>query len=243
MRSSSTASRRSPSRIGLGRRRPEQRRIGERRPAEERERLAEQSRRVGRRLLARERHERLEALEVELARLERDRVAGRTRDDRVARPERVAQPGDVDLERLGGRRRRILAPQHVDQPVRRHRLLPPREQQRRQQRALLGRPELDRPVRPDDAERPQDRELHRFTGALPRRHRLRRAWRRAYRDKPSAGHTLTHRQGGAPCPCVATRGQPACVASGPCGRASRARAGSSRLTCREAWAPPPATSR
>ena len=131
-------------------------------------------------------------------------------------PSALAQPGDVDLQRLGGRRRRILAPQHVDQPLGRHRLLAVREQQRRQQRALLGRPSSIGPSGPTTRSGPRIAN----SIALPARYRAvtaRAEWRRAYRDKPSAGHTRTHRQGGAPCPCVATRGQPSCVASGPCG--------------------------
>ena len=104
--------------------------------------------------------ERLEAREVEVAGLERDRVPRRVRDDRVAGPERAPQPGHVDLERLGGGRRRLVAPQHVDEARRRDRLLAMGEQQRREQRALLGGLELDRAVRPVDAQRSEDRELH-----------------------------------------------------------------------------------
>ena len=106
------------------------------------------------------RDERLEALEVELARLERDRVARGVRDDPIVRPERAPQPRDVDLQRLRRRRRRVLAPQHVDQPRGRDRLLAMRQQQRRQQRALLGGRQLDRAGWAADPERPEDREVH-----------------------------------------------------------------------------------
>ena len=160
---------------GLPRRGPEQRRVGERRPAEQRERLSQQRRRLlrlpGR---AGTRDERLEALEVELARLERDRVPRGARDDPIVRPERAPQPRDVDLQRLRRRRRRVLAPQHVDQPRGRDGLLAMRQQQRRQQRALLGGRQLDRAGWAADPERPEDREVHPLYPAVtatPPRHR------------------------------------------------------------------------
>ena len=82
---------------GLGRRRAQQRRVGERRPAEQPERLAQQPRRLrepaGRALLARALDQRLEALEVERARLELDRVARRRGSRSAARARAPAAAG------------------------------------------------------------------------------------------------------------------------------------------------------
>jgi hypothetical protein len=58
----------------------------------------------------------LEALDVHLARRYRKHIARTARHDR-ARAQRLPQVGDVDLQALGGRHRRTLAPQRVDQAV------------------------------------------------------------------------------------------------------------------------------
>ena len=136
----SSASRRAPAirsaSIAAG---PEQRRVGQRRAAEQRQRLAQQlgglAAGAASRACATSVSKRCE---VERAGVELDRVAGRAGDDRV-RPERAPQLGDVHLQRLGRGRRRVLAPQHVDQPLGRDDVLAVREQQHRQQRPLLGR--------------------------------------------------------------------------------------------------------
>ena len=65
----------------------------------------------------------------------------------VSGAERAPQLGDMHLQRLAGRRRRVLAPQHVDQALGGDGVLAVREQQHRQQRPLLGRLDLDRPLR------------------------------------------------------------------------------------------------
>ncbi len=83
--------------------------IGERGTAPERERLAE---RVPTALLG----EALEALEIELARLDPDQVPRRLGDDAVG-TEQLAQLRDVVLEGIGGRLRRPVALEVVDPPV------------------------------------------------------------------------------------------------------------------------------
>ena len=87
--------------------------------------------------------ERLEAVEVELAGLDAQQVAGRPRLDPLA-AEELAQVGDVDLQRLVDGRRRVLLPQRVDQPVSRDDAIGV-EQQQGQQRALLEAAHLERP--------------------------------------------------------------------------------------------------
>ena len=128
--------------VGLGRGGAEQRRVGERRAAEQRERLAQVGGRPRQVTVAAGAagalDERLEALEVELARLERDGVARGERDDRLLGAERAPQLGDVDLQRLVGGGGRLLAPQHVGQALGRDCLVAVGEQERRQQRPLLG---------------------------------------------------------------------------------------------------------
>ena len=92
-------------------------------------------------------HERLEALEVELAGLAARRRSPAPRVTIAsAGAERAPQLGDVDLERLGRGGRRVLAPQHVDEPLGGDRVVAVREQQHRQQGALLRRADVDRPV-------------------------------------------------------------------------------------------------
>jgi hypothetical protein len=69
------------------------------------------------------------------------------------------------LERAGRVARRVLAPQIVDQPIRRHRSSPV-DQEIEQQRAHLGVGHGDRlaRVRPDD-QRPEHLEVHAATVA------------------------------------------------------------------------------
>ncbi|HEY7692075.1 MAG TPA: cupin domain-containing protein [Gaiellaceae bacterium] len=138
--------------------------IRERRPLPERERLAQATRGsvgpAGTQLSLGLRDQRLEPLEVELAGLEHDPVAGAAGLDPL-RPEGLPQAVDVDLERLDGRGRRRLAPERVDEGVARHRLACP-EQQRRQQRALLRPPEVERLAFRAGLDRSQDPEFHGF---------------------------------------------------------------------------------
>ena len=79
--------------------------VGQRRPAPEPERLVIRPRV----------DELLEPLGVELAGLDPREIAGRTRHDPVG-AERLAQRVDVHLQRRARVRRRVLAPDRVDQP-------------------------------------------------------------------------------------------------------------------------------
>ena len=86
-------------------------------------------------------------------------VPGRPgRDGRRGRPEGLAQPGDVGLERVAGRPWRGLAEHLVDQPVHRDDGAAT-EQERRQQRPLARSRHREGPAGDPDLERPQDAEL------------------------------------------------------------------------------------
>ena len=63
----------------------------------------------------------LEPMQIEGVALHVDRVAGLSRLDDVA-PERLAELRDVSLDDVRSRRRRVVAPQAVDQACRRHNL-------------------------------------------------------------------------------------------------------------------------
>ena len=109
--------------------------VGQRRPAPQRERLAQPRGGVGG-SLARERlatlvREPLETIHVELAVLHLEHVAAapRLKSLPVAVVERATQLADVVLQHLRGRRRRRLAPQRVDQPIARDRLVAMQQQQ------------------------------------------------------------------------------------------------------------------
>ncbi len=116
--------------------------LRERLAAPEAERLVEQLRAPRRLARARLVDERTHARGVELVRFEPDDITGRPRLDHV-RPERLPQLRDEILERRDRRCGRIAAPQHLDEPVDRHD--PARvEEERREQRALLGPAERDR---------------------------------------------------------------------------------------------------
>jgi hypothetical protein len=96
--------------LGLGERLGAE--VGERRAVPEPERLAEQARgrggAPGSELPAGAADQRFEALQVELAGLEDDPVARAACLDPLG-AERLPEPGDVDLERLDRRGRRLLA--------------------------------------------------------------------------------------------------------------------------------------
>jgi hypothetical protein len=62
------------------------------------------------------------------------------------------------LQRLGGRRRRLLAPQRLDQPIRAHRLSRV-QQQRRRHRPPLRTDQIDPAALVSDLQRSQDLEL------------------------------------------------------------------------------------
>jgi hypothetical protein len=69
--------------------------------------------------------------------------------------EGAPQPQDVVLQRVGGRPRRMLAPQRLSQLVLADRFAGV-QRQHREQAALLGRAEPHRPRRPRQLQRPQD---------------------------------------------------------------------------------------
>ena len=126
-----------PRDLGLGERLEGQ--IRQRRPAPERQRSLERRRRprrVARRELAAAfRHQALELVGVEPPGVEPELVAVLARRDHVSVSERSAQPRDVDLHGLGGRRWRSVAPELVDQPIAAERLVGV-QQQHGQQRPL-----------------------------------------------------------------------------------------------------------
>ncbi len=142
--------------------------IRERRPAPERERLTKQLCRTvdipAGELLRGFRDQHPEPLNVELARFERDRIAGATRFDQFPRrasvtAERPAQPGDMHLHALRRARRRALGPEVVDDAVERDRLVCVQEEQS-EERAWLASIDLDRPPVIADLERPEYQKLH-----------------------------------------------------------------------------------
>ena len=107
-------------------------------------RAAPQRQRLARR---RPRDEPLKALRIDGARTKPQLIAASARDDLRAIPargKRLAQLGHIDLHDLGRRRRRLLAPEPVDQTHGRDRGVRV-ERQHRQQRARLARAEGDLP--------------------------------------------------------------------------------------------------
>jgi hypothetical protein len=139
--------------------------VGESRALPERERLAQRAGgRVGPggiEVSPRARDQGLETLEVELPRFEHDAVARAACLDPLG-AEHLAEPGDVDLERLDRRSRRRLAPQRVHQRFARDRRARP-QQQSRQERALLRPPQVDRAAVRAGLDGPQDPEFHAFS--------------------------------------------------------------------------------
>lgn len=90
--------------------------IGERPSAPERERLAELQRRVVRGERASEPHRAGEALEIELLRRDAGPVAGARTLDPIG-AHHLADSVHGDLERVRDRRRRIVAPDDIHEPV------------------------------------------------------------------------------------------------------------------------------
>ena len=132
--------------------------LGERWAAPERERLPEHISGLGRRLVPSPCDRGLEAIEIQLALADAQQIAARLRDDRVA-AERLAQLGDVHLDR--GRRRlgRLLPPELVDQPLTRDGLVRVQKQQGKEA-ALLRAGDLEAAAVVLDLERSKDPELH-----------------------------------------------------------------------------------
>jgi len=127
--------------------------------ARERERLTQLARRVRWGCPSRLGHETLEPVHVQAACLDAKLVAGRSRRDRVS-AERPPELGDVRLQDLRRRGRRLVGPEILDQTVARDRLVHV-EQQDREERPRLRRAQRDRAAFGDSFERPEDAELHR----------------------------------------------------------------------------------
>ena len=138
-------------------------------PAPQPERLAEARLRRGglapRQLGAPARDEELEALEVQLAGRQPQPVPGPVQLDPLG-AEAPAQPVHVDLQRVDGRRGRLLAPQRIDQPVARDDVSA-RDQQAREQRHLLARRQLDGAGGGGDLNGPEHAELHGCQSSVP----------------------------------------------------------------------------
>ena len=100
----------------------------------------------------------LEAHEVDALEFALKLVSGRARDDHSL-TERLAEVRDVDLERVCGARRRGLAPDALDQRVRRDRLVRA-EQEHREHRSLLCATEIDALLAAPSLERPEEAKLH-----------------------------------------------------------------------------------
>ena len=129
--------------VDLGLRERLQLHVGQRRPAPERERLAEEQRPVPPAQPHRaSRTSRSKRAEIELVAVELEHVPGRPRLQQSG-PEQLAQLRDGVLERGRRRPRRVLAPELVDEALRRDRLVRAQEQQR-QQRALIPAAERHR---------------------------------------------------------------------------------------------------
>ena len=122
--------------------------VGEGRAAPELERLAQRT----------ARHQSLEAVEVELTRLDDEQVAGSAPQDATC-AQHPAQPRHVAVERLRRAPGWMLPPQPGDQPVARHRLVRA-EEQHREQCALLRPAERERGAVAARLDRAEDRELH-----------------------------------------------------------------------------------
>ncbi len=147
-----------PRRLGLHER--VVREVRERRVAPERKRNPESRRPCGRLLAPRSREQLLEEVQVELARPDAQHVPGSSGLEHVAgAPERLAQRGDVDLNRLRGGLRDLLRPKRLCEPVGRDDLVR-MEEQEREQRALAGSAEIERAPGIEHLERPQNLELH-----------------------------------------------------------------------------------
>ena len=97
-------------------------------------------------------------MKVEPVRVRAYQVRITVGDDDLA-GQRSTQPGDPNLDRLPGGRRRRLAPQLVDQPIDRDGLARA-EQEEREQSPLLRTLNANRPALVPDLERSEDPEIH-----------------------------------------------------------------------------------
>ena len=85
--------------------------------------------------------ESLEVAEIELVAVDLERVAAVASNEAFA-SERLAERRDVDVDAVQGARGWTLAPEHVDQPIRRNRSAG-MQQEHREERALLGTAERE----------------------------------------------------------------------------------------------------
>ena len=136
------------------------------RAAPERERALERGERLGGRERGRGADLLLEAVRVDLRRLDGEPVAGALADEQgggraalAARLQERAQVGDADGERARGDLARDVVPARVEQRVGRHGAARV-DQQPREDRALLGARRRQRGRRAVDLDRAQDPELH-----------------------------------------------------------------------------------
>ena len=141
------------------------REVGKRLPTPQRERRAQEPCRLlrvaGRACSARAIELALEARDVELVRLDSGDVPGWTgRDHGLAAglSQSFTQLGDVDLDDLRGRRRRLVAPELVDQAVNRNDLVRP-QQEDGEQRTLLRSSERQDTSTVSDLERAEKPEV------------------------------------------------------------------------------------
>jgi hypothetical protein len=146
--------------------------VGERRPAPHRKRGRQALRRALRRPGVKRAtafvEQPLKAIYVELVRRDAQQIPRRSCEQSglavLLATEHLAQAMDVGVERMGRARRRLIAPQRVDENVTSDDRICPQEQER-QQRTLLRPPERQRGAVRSDLERPQDSEFHRGLGA------------------------------------------------------------------------------
>jgi hypothetical protein len=101
----------------------------------------------------------LEPVRVDLLGIERQLVAALARHHDPVAPERLAQPRDLDLDRLRSAGRRSLAPELVDQPIGAERLVAV-EQEKDEERALPAPAQRDHPALLEHFERTEDAEIH-----------------------------------------------------------------------------------
>ena len=144
--------------------------VRQRLAAPERERLEQTARPLYRIVqLPRLRDQRLELLQVDFVRRNVQQIPGRSRPDPIC-ADQLPQGGDVPVQRGLRAFRRLFAPQRLDQLWSRDDLLAV-EEQRREQRPLLGTRRGQITIALDDPQRTKQLELHAFglSHALARR--------------------------------------------------------------------------
>ena len=130
----------------------------ERPPPPERKRRPQDLRAPGGRPVPPLRAQLLEAVEIELARLDPQLVAGRPRDERVLGQE-LAQLRDVAVQRRRRRRGRSSRPEQLHEPAGRNGLVPVHREREQQCPLLRPRRRARRPV-DDQLDRAENPELH-----------------------------------------------------------------------------------